>query len=79
MRNLFVAVLLASSVARIGVADAADGCGTGCHQTSQGACVVDGRGTGAPIWNECPAGARPRAPCGEGYKWSPRYKACFQR
>jgi hypothetical protein len=79
MRNLFVAVLLASSVARIGVADAADGCGPGCHQTSQGACVVDGRGTGAPIWNECPAGARPRAPCGEGYKWSPRYKACFQR
>jgi hypothetical protein len=65
MRNLFVAVLLASSVASIGVANAADGCGPGCHQTSQGQCVVDGWGTGTPTWNECPAGARPRPPAEE--------------
>jgi hypothetical protein len=59
-------------------ANAADGCGPGCHQTSQGACVVDGWGTGARVWNECPAGARPRPPCGNGFVWSPRKRACFQ-
>ena len=78
LRKLFVAVLFAGSLAIFGAANAADGCGPGCHSTAYGACVVDGWGTGAPVWNECPAGARPRPPCGPGYAWRPRYKACFQ-
>ncbi|MFL6839830.1 MAG: GCG_CRPN prefix-to-repeats domain-containing protein [Bradyrhizobium sp.] len=39
------------TLASIGVAHAADGCGPGCHATQSGACVVDGWGTGARIWN----------------------------
>ena len=78
LRKLFVAVLFAGSLAIFGTANAADGCGPGCHSTAYGACVVDGGGTGAPVWNECPAGARARPPCGPGYVWRPRYKACFQ-
>jgi hypothetical protein len=79
MRTIVLATLFAASISTFDFARAADGCGTGCHQTSQGACVVDGWGTGAPIWNECPLGARPRPPCGTGYVWRPRLKACFQR
>jgi hypothetical protein len=78
LRKLFVALLFAVSLAIFGTAKAADGCGPGCHSTAYGACVVDGWGTGAPVWNECPAGARARPPCGPGYVWRPRYKACFQ-
>jgi hypothetical protein len=78
MRKIVLAVLFAGSVSMFGAANAADGCGPGCHQISQGACVVDGWGTGAPVWNECPAGARPRPPCGGGYVWRPRLRACFQ-
>ena len=78
LRKLFVAVLFAGSLAIFVTANAADGCGPGCHSTAYGACVVDGWGTGASVWNECPAGARARPPCGPGYVWRPRYKACFQ-
>jgi hypothetical protein len=79
MSRLFAAVLFAGILACIGAANAADGCGPGCHSTANGACVVDGWGTGAPVWNECPAGARPRPPCGgQGYVWHPRLRACFQ-
>lgn len=62
MRTFLIAALFAI-VAGIGPANAADGCGPGCHSTPGGACVVDGWGTGARIWNECPAGASlaPRA------------------
>jgi hypothetical protein len=79
MRKVVLAVLFAVTISNFGVANAADGCGLGCRQTSEGACVVDGWGTGARVRNECPAGARPSPPCGEGYAWSRRYKACFQR
>jgi hypothetical protein len=76
MRTFLIAALFAI-VPSIGPANAADGCGTGCRSTPSGACVVDGWGTGAPIRNECPAGAHPRPPCGDGYVWSPRMRACF--
>jgi hypothetical protein len=76
MRNLFVAVLFAGSLSFVGAANAADGCGPGCHSTQSGACVIDGWGaTKAP--NECPAGARPRPPCGPYYVF--RYGTCFLR
>jgi hypothetical protein len=77
MRTLFVAVLFAGSVSVFGAANAADGCGPGCHSAPNGGCVVDGWGTGAPVWNECPAGARPRRPCSYGYVWRARSRACF--
>ena len=68
-------VLLLSAIS----AANADGlCGTGCRSTMTGACVVDGWGTGARVWNECPATTRPRPPCGgSDYVWSPRKRACF--
>jgi hypothetical protein len=77
--NLFLAVLFAATIGRIGLANAADGCGPGCHSTERGGCVVDGWGTRAPVWNECPAGARPHPPCGAGYVWRPRFLACFEK
>jgi hypothetical protein len=79
MRILFVTILLVASLAGFGYANAADGCGVGCHATASGACVVDGWGT-VPVRNECPAGARPRPPCPGGwyYVWRKRYQACFQ-
>jgi hypothetical protein len=76
MRTFLIAALFAI-VPSIGPANAADGCGPGCRGTPGGACVVDGWGTGARIWNECPAGAQPRPPCGYGYVWRPSKRACF--
>ena len=76
MRRLFVVLLFAGTFASIGSARAADGCGFGCHATSNGACVVDGWAAGIPVRNECPAGARPRPPCGEGYVWRKQFRAC---
>jgi hypothetical protein len=55
MKNLFVAVLFAGSLSLFGAANAADGCGPGCHSAPNGGCVVDGWGTGARVRNECPA------------------------
>jgi hypothetical protein len=72
MRRLFVAVLFAGS---IGMAHAQDGCGPGCHTAINGGCVVDGWEAGARVFNECPAGARPRRPCPAYYAW--KFKACF--
>ncbi len=77
MRTLLSAVLLATTLACIGTAKAFDGCGPGCHATLFGACVVDGWGTGARVWNECPAGAQPRPPCTYPYVWRKRFHACF--
>ena len=77
MRILLLALMVVTA-AGVGRSNAADGCGPGCHSTSNGGCVVDGWGTGAPVWNECPAGARPRPPCGGGYLWQPRYQACVR-
>jgi hypothetical protein len=76
MRTILIAALF-TIVASVGPADAADGCGPGCHSTAGGACVVDGWGTGAPLLNECPAGAHPRPPCARGYVWRANMRACF--
>ena len=75
MRRLFVAVLFAGSVSLVGMAHAADGCGPGCHNAINGGCVVDGWGAGVRVFNECPAGERPRRPCPSHYTW--KFKACF--
>jgi hypothetical protein len=77
MRSAFLAVLLAGGVLTLGAANAADGCGPGCHSAPYGGCVVDGWGNAstAPVLNECPVGTRPRPPCPIGYIW--RYGACF--
>jgi hypothetical protein len=72
MRKLFVAVLLAGAVLAIGGAEAADGCGPGCHSTMSGACVVDLWGS---VRNECPAGSRPLPPCPYGTRW--KHGACI--
>ena len=76
MKTFLIAALFAI-VPSIGPADAAGGCGPGCYSTPSGACVVDGWGTGAAIWNECPAAAHARPPCAYGYDWRPRMRACF--
>ena len=44
MRTLFLAVLLAGSVASFNGANAAGGCGAGFHRTLDGACVPNGSG-----------------------------------
>jgi hypothetical protein len=75
MRRLFVAVLLVASVLIAGLARAEDGCGPGCHNAVNGGCVVDGWGAGVRVFNECPAGAKPRRPCPTRYVW--KFKACF--
>jgi hypothetical protein len=62
----------------VSTASAAGFCGPGCHATIFGACVADGWGTGARVWNECPATTRPRPSCGgSDYVWDSRKKACF--
>jgi hypothetical protein len=76
LRNLFVAVLFVGSLSIFGMANAADGCGPGCHSAPNGGCVVDGWTAGA-VRNECPAGARPHRPCPSGMNW--RFGACFDR
>ena len=53
-------------------------CGPGCHSTISGACVVDGWGTGANVWNECPVTTRPRPFCPPGFIWSRSFQACKQ-
>lgn len=81
MRKLVAAALLSGSVLfgivlGLAAANAADGCGPGCHSTISGACVVDGWGFLPPgISNECPAGARATPRCPKGFAF--RYKACF--
>jgi hypothetical protein len=76
LRNLFVAVLFVGSLSIFGMANAADGCGPGCHSAPNGGCVVDSWTAGA-VRNECPAGARPHRPCPSGMNW--RFGACFDR
>ncbi|WP_316224998.1 MULTISPECIES: GCG_CRPN prefix-to-repeats domain-containing protein [unclassified Bradyrhizobium] len=77
MARLFLSVLFTSAlIAGVGSARAADGCGPGCHAGSNGGCMVDGWDRGAPVWNECPAGIQPRPPCGPGFAWSKRDRAC---
>jgi hypothetical protein len=74
MRMLFMAVLFAGAVTAFGAANAAGGCGPGCHASASGACVVDGWGT---VRNECPATSRPVPPCPIGLRW--KRGACIQR
>ncbi|ERF82958.1 GCG_CRPN prefix-to-repeats domain-containing protein [Bradyrhizobium sp.] len=79
MRASLLAVLTAGALLGLTPANAADGCGTGCHSTVNGACVVDGWGTSARLRNECPATTRPRPPCGgQGYIWRRDFQACSQ-
>ena len=77
MRTFLIAAVFAI-VPSISPANAADGCGPGCHSTPSGACVVDGWGTGARAWNQCPVTSRSRPPCGYGYIWRQSMRACFQ-
>jgi hypothetical protein len=64
----------------VSTANAADGCGPGCHATVAGACVVDGWSMGARVRNECPATSHPRPPCGgSDYIWSPGKRACIPK
>ena len=74
--RILAAVLFAYTLAGIGITNAADGCGPGCHATRYGACVVDGWETGNFVWNECPARAGPRPPCYYPFVWRPRQRAC---
>lgn len=78
MRTILIAGMFAI-IPTIGPGNAADGCGPGCHSSQYGACVVDGWERGAPVWNECPAGAHPRRPCGGDYTWSKRIRACIEK
>ena len=75
------ALLMAVSILMLGIGSAAatDHCGPGFHATVNGACVVDGWGTGARVWNECPAGSHPRRPCPADFVWRPQMRACFAR
>ncbi|WP_456629637.1 GCG_CRPN prefix-to-repeats domain-containing protein [Bradyrhizobium sp. URHC0002] len=70
---------LLAVVALPGPASAADGCGVGCHATSEGACVRDGWQEGLPVWNVCPATSRPSPPCGPYQRWSRRSMMCVAR
>ncbi|GLH81773.1 hypothetical protein SSBR45G_66820 [Bradyrhizobium sp. SSBR45G] len=78
MRLICLAVLLAG-LSTAGSATANESCGPGCHVARNGGCVVDGWEAGAPVWNECPAGARPRPPCGAAFRWSRQAKACIAK
>jgi len=77
MRSLMALTLL-SACLFTGAAQAADACGPGCHAAIYGGCVVDGWEVGAAGWNECPAGARPRPPCGSYYSWRKPSKTCMR-
>uniref|UniRef100_UPI000A0658A2 hypothetical protein n=1 Tax=Bradyrhizobium sp. (strain ORS 278) TaxID=114615 RepID=UPI000A0658A2 len=79
MRLMFLAAVLMGLAAEGTTAIANESCGPGCHVARNGGCVVDGWETGSPVWNECPAGTRPRPPCGAGYRWSRQARACIIR
>jgi len=72
------AILFAIILSGFIPAAAAAGCGPGCHSTISGACAVDGWGTGAKVWNECPVTTRPRPACPIGFIWKPLRRACGQ-
>ncbi len=80
--RLFTATLLVSIALGFGLcadaAQAADGCGVGCQAAINGGCVVNGWQAGAPVWNECPAGARSRPPCGLYYSWRKHSHTCMR-
>jgi hypothetical protein len=78
MIRLIVALVAAAVLTGISPASA-NSCGPGCHNARNGECVVNGWEMGAAVRNECPAGARPRPPCGEGYVWRRPEKTCVLR
>jgi hypothetical protein len=57
LMRVIAALVLAGSLSIVSAANAADGCGRGCHATVSGACVIDGWTTGA-FPNECPVAER---------------------
>jgi hypothetical protein len=57
IRVFAAALVLAGGLSIVSAANAADGCGNGCHATVTGACVIDGWTTGA-FPNECPVEER---------------------
>ena len=77
MRTLFVAVLLAGSVAGLSAANAAGGCGPGFHRGPYGGCVAN-RGVvvvPAPVVVGAPVVVVPRGRvCPLGFFW--RYGRC---
>ncbi|WP_374940782.1 GCG_CRPN prefix-to-repeats domain-containing protein [Bradyrhizobium sp. SRS-191] len=77
MRLVYPVMLLMAIAAPAGPTLANESCGPGCHVAPNGGCVVNGWEAGAPVWNECPAGARPRPPCGAAFKWSRQARACI--
>ncbi|MGJ4886849.1 hypothetical protein ACQR1Y_01575 [Bradyrhizobium sp. HKCCYLRH3099] len=79
MRLLFWVTLLGALAVGTGISAANETCGPGCHVAPNGGCVVNGWEVGAPVWNECPAGARPRPPCGAGFRWSRQARACLMK
>jgi hypothetical protein len=79
-RVLLACSALAMLLSAASTANAGGFCGPGCHITIFGNCVADGWGTGARVWNECPATSRPRPSCGGAdYVWDRRKQACFPR
>lgn len=77
--RFFVATLFSAFIFIFaGAAQAAGFCGPGCHAAIYGGCVVDGWESGAPVWNECPAGAHPQPPCGKYYSWRKHSKTCMR-
>lgn len=77
MTKWFLAATLTAALAAAGTVRADDVCGPGCHNAVNGGCVVNGWESGARVWNECPAGAHPRPPCGQGFVWRRQAKACM--
>ncbi|MGY4475466.1 GCG_CRPN prefix-to-repeats domain-containing protein [Bradyrhizobium sp. USDA 3364] len=78
MKACLLAVLTAGAFLGWSPANAAEGCGIGCHRSLYGACVIDGWGN-PRIRNECPATSRPRPPCGGGgFVWRRDLQACSQ-
>jgi hypothetical protein len=75
--TLLFSITLAVS-AGVGAARAADACGVGCHAAINGGCVVNGWEVGAAVWNECPAGAHSRPPCGSHYSWRRHSRTCMR-
>lgn len=67
LKKLILAIMFITGLA-LEAANAADGCGVGCHGTVYGACVVDGWTVGV-FPNECPAAAAAlsRQLCPRGY------------
>jgi hypothetical protein len=80
--RLFVTTLLVSIALGFspgtGAVRAADSCGPGCHAAVNGGCVVNGWETGTVAWNECPAGAHSRPPCGSYYSWRRHSQTCMR-